>query len=208
MNTCENCGNLHQGEYGSGRFCTSKCARGFSTKENRSEINKKVSITLQNHPPANKLPTIIKKCIWCTGEFEVRKTSTRVYCSYNCKQSGVGRKGGMKSTQSKRSKNEILFHKMCLEVFDNVLSNQNIFNGWDADVILPTEKIAVLWNGKWHYEKITEVHSVKRVQNRDKIKIKEIKKLGYTPYIIKDMGSYNPEFVKVQFELFLKYIAG
>ena len=40
---CENCKNEHDGQYGSGRFCSSKCARGFSTKEKRSLINEKVS---------------------------------------------------------------------------------------------------------------------------------------------------------------------
>jgi len=39
---CENCASDHNGEYGSGRFCSVKCARGFSTKENREEINQKV----------------------------------------------------------------------------------------------------------------------------------------------------------------------
>lgn len=37
---CENCGNNHDGSYGSGRFCDQKCARGFSTLKNRDEINK------------------------------------------------------------------------------------------------------------------------------------------------------------------------
>lgn len=40
---CEYCEKSHNGEYGSGRFCNSKCARGFSTKDKRSEINRKVS---------------------------------------------------------------------------------------------------------------------------------------------------------------------
>lgn len=40
---CKNCKNEHDGSYGSGRFCSSKCARGFSTKEKRNEINEKVS---------------------------------------------------------------------------------------------------------------------------------------------------------------------
>lgn len=43
---CENCGIDHDGSYGSGRFCSSKCARGFSTKGRREEINKKVSESL------------------------------------------------------------------------------------------------------------------------------------------------------------------
>jgi len=35
-----------------------------------------------------------------------------------------------------------------------------------------------------------------RLNNRKSI----IEKLGYTPYIIKDMGSFNPSFVKSEFE--------
>ena len=40
---CEYCKKEHDGSYGSGRFCSGKCARGFSTKEKRQEINEKVS---------------------------------------------------------------------------------------------------------------------------------------------------------------------
>ena len=75
-----------------------------------------------------------------------------------------------------------------------------MFNGWDADIILLEEKIAILWNGKWHYEKITKKHSVEQVQIRDRIKIDEILKSGFKPYIINDMGKYNKEFVNSEFE--------
>ena len=43
---CENCNCTHDSSYGSGRFCCAKCARGFSTKNKREEINKKVSKSL------------------------------------------------------------------------------------------------------------------------------------------------------------------
>jgi len=39
---CENCGKETFEKYGSCRFCSSKCARGFSTKEKRKEINERV----------------------------------------------------------------------------------------------------------------------------------------------------------------------
>lgn len=42
---CENCGIEHDGSYGSGRFCCTKCSRGFSTKAKRKEINEKVAKT-------------------------------------------------------------------------------------------------------------------------------------------------------------------
>ncbi len=86
----------------------------------------------------------------------------------------------------------------------NVLTNEPMFNGWDADIILPNKKIAILWNGVWHYKKITKKHSVEQVQNRDKIKINEIKKLGYTPYIIEDLGKYDKSFVENEFQKFIK----
>lgn len=103
-----------------------------------------------------------------------------------------------------RSKNEIYFYELCKTHFKNVRHNEPIFNGWDADVIIDDLKIAVLWNGKWHYEKITEKHSVIQVQNRDKIKIKEIKKFGYIPYIIKDVGKNKKSFVESEFQKFIK----
>lgn len=44
---CENCDKEHDGSYGSGRFCSAKCARGYSTKLKRAEINEKVSSSLK-----------------------------------------------------------------------------------------------------------------------------------------------------------------
>ena len=118
--------------------------------------------------------------------------------------------GGCKGIQHqgdlRRSKNEIEFCKLCEEYFDNVKHNESIFNGWDADIIIEDIKFAILWNGPWHYKQITKSHSVKQTQNRDKIKIKEIKESGWTPYIIKDMGKANKDFVKEKFDEFLKYL--
>lgn len=45
---CENCNIEHDGTYGSGRFCSSKCAKSFSTKNKRKEINQKISKKLKN----------------------------------------------------------------------------------------------------------------------------------------------------------------
>ena len=121
-----------------------------------------------------------------------------------------GRNSANKQAVSRRSKNEIHFANLCSEYFKEVKYNDPVFNGWDADVIIEDFKIAVLWNGKWHYEKITKKHSVEQVQNRDKIKIKEIEKCGYKAYIIKDLGNRqankNESFVKSEFENFVKYV--
>lgn len=116
------------------------------------------------------------------------------------------RSGGKHSAAArvKRSKNEILFAELCEERFSDVKCNEPIFNGWDADIIIEDLKVAVLWNGKWHYEKVTRSHSLEQVQNRDKIKLKEIESAGYTPYVIKDMGKADPIFVRMEFEKLLR----
>lgn len=67
MKECENCGNEHEGTYGSGRFCSIKCSRGFSTKAKRKEINEKVSKTLLGSGNGNVKLT----CQVCESEFNV-----------------------------------------------------------------------------------------------------------------------------------------
>jgi len=164
----------------------------------------------------NIIKTESRKCKSCDIEFIVKINSKKKYCNQSCYNNSDikkenSRKGGLKSShvqnELRRSKNEIHFFELCKEKYVNVLNNEAIFNGWDADIIIFEYKIAVLWNGKWHYEKITEKHSVKQVENRDRIKIKEIKSCGYTPYIIKDMGRDNKDFVEKEFEKFTGYIS-
>lgn len=94
---------------------------------------------------------------------------------------------------------------MCQNYFEHVRMNDCCFNGWDADVIIDDFKIAVMWNGPWHRRKITKKHSVVQVQNRDRIKIKEIIACGYIPYVIDDPSNKDKEFVKKEFD---KFIAG
>jgi len=216
MNThkCEYCCKEHDGSYGSGRFCSVKCARGFSTKFKRKEINEKVSKKLTGSGHSN----VENICMNCGNKFIINYANRhQKYCSKKCaaifianteKGKNQRRINGLKSSksQSRRSLNEIYFSELCNKKFKNVLTNKPIFNGWDADIILPDLKLAILWNGKWHYKKITKKHSLKQVQNRDKIKIKEIKNLNYIPYIIKDMGRENKKFVEKEFKKFLKYI--
>ena len=183
------------------------CSRGCANKRILSdETKEKIKKTLI------KNNTIKILCKQCNKEFEVPyRKKAQLFCSRNCNalwrnlNKGLAHKAGIASvvSQSKRSKNEIYFAELCKKYFNNVLTNEPIFNGWDADIIIENIKIVVFWNGKWHYEKIKKNHSVKQVQNRERIKIKEIKKKGYEVYIIKDMGKYNKKFVEREFEKFI-----
>lgn len=93
MKICENCSSLHNVSYGSGRFCSSKCARGFSTKNKRDLINKKTSDSLRGNIPWNKglvipklvIPKLvtITICPICKLSFQ-QKSKQRIYCSRLC----------------------------------------------------------------------------------------------------------------------------
>lgn len=75
---CENCNNNHDSKFGSGRFCSQKCASSFSTKNKRKEINQRVSKTL-------KKDEIILICPECTNEFiNKSRKSNRKFCSKKC----------------------------------------------------------------------------------------------------------------------------
>jgi hypothetical protein len=75
---CENCENSHDGNYGSGRFCSLKCSRGFSTKNNRAKINEKISNSLRKF-------SLIRKCKICEAEFVSKKSTTKTCKSKECR---------------------------------------------------------------------------------------------------------------------------
>jgi len=213
---CEKCGVEYEVLVSNKRFIEGKYKKNCSYKCSNirildEEVKNKISKTLRNKNKDDKNKENRNKqktknfkdkrnCLLCNKVFECNKKSSRKYCSLNC----VGSVGGRNSVQGRRSKNEELFYDLCKDKFKNVTNNENIFNGWDADIILHNEKIAIMWNGVWHYRKIKKSHSLEQVQNRDKIKIEEIKKCGYSPYVIKDMGKFNPKFVESEFNLFLE----
>ncbi len=65
MKNCENCGVGHDGDYGSGRFCSNTCARSFSSKK-------------------FKITTKKLKCSYCDKILVVDSRSGRVTCD-ECK---------------------------------------------------------------------------------------------------------------------------
>lgn len=160
-----------------------------------------------------------KKCKQCGITF-MKKRREQFLCSRTCakksmlivknrpEQISACRRGGKLSAanQTLRSRNEIYFAELCEKQFKDVLTNKQMFDGWDADVIIPSLKMAVHWNGIWHYKQIKTNHNLENTQHRDRIKLKVIKKHGYQSYIIKDMGKADKKFVEQEFEKFMDYI--
>lgn len=196
------------------KFCNSSCSISYSNKHrilNKDHKNS-ISKSLKQFYIINPKDKHLYNCVICGKEL---KNKNKYHMCKSCFsknmpdearkiRSKIGKESAAIQAESRRSKNEKLFCEMCESFFQTVKHNEPIFNGWDADVIIEDIKVAVLWNGVWHYKKITESHSVEQVQNRDNIKLKEIESAGYKPYIIKDMGKYNPDFVKEEFDKFIQ----
>jgi hypothetical protein len=171
--------------------CDSKLK--WSNLELRKQVSNRLSRCIIKECPICKISfkKKRKKQLYCSKECALKSDKHYIFTKEDCKKSI--------KNQSKRSKNEVYFANLCENEFTEVLLNEPIFNGWDADIILLNYKIAILWNGNWHYKKITKKHSLLQVQNRDKIKTKEIINKDYFPYIIKDEGKYNKRFVENEF---------
>lgn len=208
-------------------FCSSSCAAKFSNTNRASTKNKTKTIVCETcsvtvevplhearshcficKPKYNRRFTAGKlvSCKKCTVMFQRRNLAK--YCDVCRKEirSEVGRKSAALQATVRRSKNEISFAKLCRDKFLHVEENKPIFDGWDADVIIHDHKLAVLWNGAWHYKPIKKGTSLLQIQNRDKIKLDKIASAGYEAYIIKDMGKEDTKFVQDQFEILLEKI--
>lgn len=82
---CELCGSIHAGVYGSGRFCTSKCARSFSSRLDRANTNLKIQAKAKQQGAARKKPTALLTCRYCNNQFTVTfNRRTQIHCSKSC----------------------------------------------------------------------------------------------------------------------------
>jgi hypothetical protein len=192
------------------KYCSKKCYNNAK----QSRHTKKTG-----SGAGNKI--VRKACSLCGTWIERAWRTGQKFCSMKCTGASqsisykenleiveklriYGAKGGKHQNTNRRSKNEIHFSNLCKSHFKVVLDNPKMFNGWDVDVVIDDIRVAVLWNGPWHYKpNLRSNHSLVQIQNRDRFKVENIKKCGYFPYVIKDMGKESISFVQSEFQKFL-----
>jgi len=213
-------------------FCTRSCRAIYHNNRRdppSEETKKKISDTLRIYHDEQGTSGVDKTCYYCEKTFRICKKKVKPFnfCSRKCcdeayykdekynnyikpilQQNAIKATKNRKYTRNVRSKNETYMFELCVEHFgpEDVMSNPKIFNGWDADIVIKSLKLAIRWNGIWHYKKIREKHNLEDVQRRDRLKEKAIKECGYEVYTVKDMGRHNKKFVKEQFSIFLEHI--
>lgn len=184
IKTCQKCNTQHSK---AGKFCSRTCANSRNhTNESRMRIKNTINKKHQSGQITNKRMCIFSICEICNV---VIRNSNNKACSELCRGK-LFQNAGKKSAAStvKRSKDEIELFNLCQNYFNKVTSNDtSIANGWDADILIHDHKIAILWNGPWHYQEMGfSNHSLLQVQNRDIIKTKEFETKGWKVLVFED----------------------
>lgn len=208
---CVRCNNTIPYELRKNLACSRKCA---NSRKQLPETKQKIGKAQLGHARLKgntKIPRISVPCDACGNLIAIKTNSTKELniCSNESCKLFRQQYYGIKSARMrvKRSKNEIILYELCNESFGNVGNNTPVVTGepWDADIILYDYKIAILWNGPWHYKEMNmKNHSLLQVQNRDKIKIKLFEANGWKVLIYEDRY-YTPE---IAFEEIYKVVAG
>lgn len=195
-NKCKYCGNETRNDKFCGHICSAKyniqkrkddgyvITQEQKDKTSRTLIEKHyIGIKRCNHPPK---PKICKVC----NNRHIRGGYT---CSYTC-QMVLMTNGGKKAASNRkiRSKDEIKLFELISNIVP-ALSNHIIKDGWDSDIFIPSLNIAIFWNGPWHYKEMgIKGHSLKQVQNRDKIKTALFESIGIKVIVYEDRY-FSPE---------------
>lgn len=202
---CSRCGKYISFEKRNNAFCSKSCA---NVREHTDETKLKISNKISSYHKSSgkKISYCISIACSICGKIQNRKIKNKSNTGlYTCgskichkKLKAIllkrvahkgSRKGGKASAskQVRRSKQEIELYDLLSQHFQNIDNNKQIANGWDADILLYDYKIAILWNGPWHYREMGfGNHSLKQVVNRDCIKIEEFEKIGWKVLIYQD----------------------
>jgi len=121
MKICEYCNEKHDGSYGSGRFCNSFCARGFSTNKNKEEWKNKIKNSIDRFydEKIGEPREVILNCKNCNIEFKKgRSKRNQIFCSNSC-QSSYFTKGRKHSKESRE--------KISASVSKNYLEGKQVY---------------------------------------------------------------------------------
>ena len=198
------------------RFCSKSCS---NTRKLSESTKNKISSTLKSRYE-NKSAKLQFFCKVCGAPITASNKSGTCKLHYTMseetreKLSKAGKKSAQIQKNNRRSKIEALFFEKIKKIFNDAESNKILVDGWDTDVFLPTQQIAIFWNGPCHYYPIYGQKNLNQTQNRDKIKKSLFEKAGYKVYIIKDVNEVYPKKIwknkdkrtDIQLNLFLEFL--
>ena len=232
MKKCENCSSLTDGNYGSGRFCSSACARAFSTKGKRKDINAKVSLKMTGMVSPRKGTGVRNRisekiiCVKCDSEF-IAKHSMQTVCSRECHRKHKTIEQNLKSSNSMKTRVENGTHvgwqsrkvrSYAEKFFETVLVNNEI--KFDTEYKIKKRDLGFEDSSNYFLDfYLTDFnvdleidgkqHEYPDRKESDKIRDEALNKFGIKVYRIKwknPNNESNKEYIKNEIEKFLKFI--
>ena len=210
---CKHCNNIIDILLRKQTFCSHACSAGYYNPM-RGPMSDEQKVKLSLTAKLNRPKSIISQnCINCNVEFASR-WGERKTCSDDCFKiisTKNGRIGGINASingRTSRSKNERYLFYLISVYFRDAISNKRIFDGYDADIIIPSLKTAIHWNGPLHYVPLFGDNLLLKITNRDTLRYKAVKDAGYKNYIIDDSenSGFNKFKVLREFQKFIKQI--
>lgn len=196
--SCASCQSLLPFETRKNKYCSRSCGAAFTNKMKgeRSQATKdKISKAFADKPK-HEAPLTSSTCMVCNTTFQTKRNGgyVRQVCSDAClteHRSRIGRKSA--ATRVVRSKDEIKLFELCQQRYPDSQHNVVLSDGWDADISIPSLKVAILWHGIWHREQMSfNNHSLSQVQTRDRRKTEALIKAGWTVIVYHD-NEFTPQ---------------
>jgi len=94
------------------------------------------------------------------------------------------------------SKNEIYCYNLLKTKHKAKHHDYSIIDNLEIDITLPTHKIAINWDGPFHFLPIRGQECLENIQRKDRIKQESLHKLNWKHIKIIDLGSFNKLFVE------------
>lgn len=210
LGKCKHCNIDFKSAHREQIYCSLVCSNSKFDSEKYREMGKNGSA--KKYEGKILLKNTIRICLYCKKEYHPKRSEQK-YCGKVCSRDHniiLMKNGTIKMNTNNRGLAENHFSELCIKYFgkDDILCNEKIFKDkneglWDADIVIKSLKLAVLYDGIFHHIQVKKEHKLKQIQSRDKLKRKIILDNGYSYYTIIDKGKFNKEFVEEQFNLFL-----
>jgi hypothetical protein len=164
------------------RFCNNKCSAHFYNPKTVKPVKEKINRRQLFICPCGKQLDLPKS-----------RAAKRKFCSGSCRNKVTNQ--NIKGSRSKAEQQLEEQLKLNFPTWDIIFNDRAILNGLELDVYIPHLKLAIEWNGVFHFKNIHGDDALNRTFIKDQQKQDECKRLGISLLVICDRTSHK-RFIK------------